>query len=60
MQPIKEDKPSPGVFLLMTGVYFATYFGLKYGVFEGSLPWYFNLVLIGLCLGLALLLRGRF
>ena len=59
MEPIKKDKPSPGLFLLMTLVYFASYFGLKYGVFGGALPWYYNLVLIVACLGLALWLRSR-
>ena len=59
MEPIKQDKPSLGLFLLMTAVYFASYFGLKYGVFGGNLPWYLNLILIGACLGLALWLRNR-
>ena len=59
MKPIEKDKPSPGLFLLMTAVYFASYFGLKYGVFGGELPWYYNLTLILACLCLALWLRNR-
>ena len=59
MEPIKQEKPSPQLFLLMTLVYFASYFGLKYGVFGGMMPWYYNLILILACLGLALWLRGR-
>ncbi|WP_116126920.1 hypothetical protein [Lewinella sp. IMCC34183] len=59
MEPIKKDKPSIGLFLLMTAVYFGSYFGLKYGVFGGALPWFYNLALIVACLGLALWLRKR-
>ena len=59
MEPIRKDKPSPTVFLLMTVVYFASYFGLKYGVFGGALPWMYNLLLIGACLAIALFLRGK-
>ena len=59
MEPIRKDKPSPTVFLLMTVVYFASYFGLKYGMFGGALPWTYNLLLIGACLAIALFLRGR-
>ena len=59
MEPIRKDKPSPAVFLLMTAVYFASYFGLKYGVFGGVLPWGYNLLLIGGCLAIALFLRGK-
>ncbi len=43
----------------MTAVYFGSYFGLKYGVFGGALPWFYNLALIVACLGLALWLRKR-
>ncbi len=59
MEPIKQDKPSVGVFILMTAVYFGVYFGLKYGVFGGALPWYYNVALILACLLLALTLRKR-
>jgi len=41
MEPIEKDKPSPKLFILMTVVYFGSYFGLKYGVFAGAMPWYF-------------------
>ena len=60
MQPSRPDKPGPALFVLMTLTYFGAYFGLKYGIFSGTLPWYYNLLLIAGCLGLALLLRGRF
>ena len=60
MEPTKTDKPSLGLFLLMTSVYFGAYFGLKYGVFGGALPWYFNAALIATCLLLALTLRKKF
>lgn len=60
MEPIRKDKPGIGLFLLMTAVYFGSYFGLKYGVFGGALPWYYNVALILACLGLAFALRGRF
>lgn len=60
MEPIKQDKPSLGLFILMTAVYFGAFFGLKYGVFGGVLPWYFNLALILTCLLLALALRKYF
>lgn len=60
MEPTRTDKPSLGLFLLMTLVYFGAYFGLKYGVFGGVLPWYFNVALIFSCLLLALALRKRF
>ena len=59
MEPIRKDKPSPGLFLLMTAVYFGAYFGLKYGVFGGALPWYYNVALIAVCLLLALALHRR-
>ena len=59
MQPIEKDKPSPRLFILMTLVYFGSYFGLKYGVFGGDLPWYYNLALIFACLALMLALRQR-
>jgi len=59
MEPTRTDKPSPALFLLMTAVYFGAYFGLKYGVFGGELPWYLNVALIAVCLLLALLLRKR-
>lgn len=42
----------------MTLVYFGAYFGLKYGVFGGAMPWYFNLALIAACLLLAVYLRN--
>ena len=60
MEPLEKDKPGTGLFLLMTAVYFGSYFGLKYGVFGGALPWYYNLALILACLTLALALRKRF
>lgn len=60
MEPTRTDKPSLGLFLLMTAVYFGAYFGLKYGVFGGALPWYFNAALIVSCLLLALALRNKF
>lgn len=43
----------------MTAVYFGGYFGLKYGVFSGQMPWYYNAVLIGTCLLLAIVLKNR-
>ena len=43
----------------MTAVYFGAYFGLKYGVFGGALPWYYNVALIAVCLLLALALHRR-
>ena len=60
MEPIRKDKPSPLLFLLMTAVYFGAYFGLKYGLFGGEMPWYANLLIILVCLGMVLLLRRRF
>lgn len=57
---MRKDKPSPLLFLLMSAVYFGSYFGLKYGVFGGSVPWYANVGLIGGCLLLALGLHRRF
>ena len=59
MQPIDDNKPGIGLFLLMTGLYFATYFGLKYGVFGGELPILLNVALIGACLALVFFVRGR-
>jgi hypothetical protein len=59
MEPIRKDKPSLGLFIIMTMVYFGAYFGLKYGLMGGNLPWFYNLGLIVLCLGIALLLRDR-
>lgn len=59
MEPLEKEKPSPKLFILMTLVYFGTYFGLKYGVFDGAIPWYFNLALIFACLILMLALRQR-
>ena len=59
MDPLRKDRPSTKVFVLMTLIYFGAYFGLKYGVFGGALPWYYNLLLILLCLGLVLLLHLR-
>lgn len=58
MEPTSNSKPRPAVFLLMTAIYFAAYFGLKYGVFGGALPWYYNLALILVCLGIALGTKG--
>ena len=60
MDPAKSARPSIGLFLLMTAVYFGGYFGLKYGVFGGEMPWYYNAALIGICLLLAMILKGRF
>jgi len=59
MEPIDKDKPSVGLYLLITVVYFGTYFGLKYGLFAGQMPWYYNVALIVGCLLLALALRRR-
>ncbi|NJC25820.1 hypothetical protein [Neolewinella antarctica] len=59
MEPIRKDKPSVGLFLLMTAVYLGAYFGLKYGVLGGNLPWYYNLALIVSCLLLAFFLRNK-
>ena len=59
MEPIQKEKPSPKLFFLMTIVYFGTFFGLKYGVFGGNMPWYYNLLLIFLCLGLMIALKNR-
>lgn len=50
MEPIDKNKPSLGLFLLMSVVYFGAYFGLQYGVFGGTLPWYWNAALILGCL----------
>jgi len=60
MEPAKRDQPSIGLFLLMTAAYFGAYFGLKYGVLNGEMPWYYNAALIGTCLLLALVLKNRF
>jgi hypothetical protein len=60
MEPTRTDKPPPLLFLLMSVVYFGAYFGLKYGVFGGAMPWYFNVALIMACLLLALALHKRF
>jgi len=60
MDPAKSDRPSIGLFLLMTAVYFGGYFGLKYGVFGGDMPWFYNVVLIGICLLLAMILKRKF
>ncbi len=59
MEPIQPDKPSLGLFLLMTAIYFASYFGLKYGVFGGELPVLLNVGLIAVCLGLVFLVKRR-
>ncbi len=59
MEPIEKEKPGIGLFVLMTAVYFGAYFGLKYGVFDGELPWYSSLLLIVGCLALAFFLRRR-
>lgn len=60
MEPTETKKPSIWLFLLMTAVYFGGYFGLKYGVFGGAMPWYFNVALIVACLLLAVTLKNRF
>ncbi|MCX8209837.1 MAG: hypothetical protein OTI34_02245 [Lewinella sp.] len=60
MEPINTKKPSIGLFLLMSAVYFGAYFGLKYLVFGGAMPWYYNVALIIGCLLLALALKNRF
>ncbi len=44
----------------MTAAYFGAYFGLKYGVFNGEMPWYYNAALIVTCLLLALALKNKF
>lgn len=59
MEPLRNDKPSPWLFLVMSATYFGAYFGLKYGVFGGDLPWYLNVLLILSCLLLAFALRKR-
>ncbi len=59
MEPIRKDRPSPKLFILMTLIYFGAYFGLKYGVFGGALPWYYNAALIVACLSLVLAFRAR-
>ncbi len=59
MEPIQPNKPSVGLFFLMTAIYFATYFGLKYGVFGGELPVLLNIGLIVVCLGLVFLVKRR-
>jgi len=60
MESTEKKKPSIGLFLLMSAVYFGAYFGLKYGVFGGAMPWYYNLALIAGCLLLAIALKNRF
>lgn len=60
MESTKPTKPSTGLFLLMSAVYFGAYFGLKYLVFGGAMPWYYNVALIAGCLLLALALKNRF
>ena len=60
MEPIRKDKPSPLLFLGMTALYLGAFFGIKYGVFGGRMPWYANLALIALALLAALRLRSRF
>ena len=59
MEPIQPNKPSLGLFLLMTAVYFAAYFGLKYWVFGGQIPVLLNVGLIVACLGLVFLIKRR-
>ena len=59
MEPLRNDKPSIGLFLVMTLVFFGAYFGLKYGVFGGRLPWYYNVALIASCLLFVLFLRNK-
>ncbi|MBB4078569.1 hypothetical protein GGR28_001182 [Lewinella aquimaris] len=59
MEPLRKDKPGLGLFLLMTAVYFASYFGLKYGVFGGEMPVLLNILLIVVCLGLAFFVQRR-
>ena len=51
MEPIRKDKPSLGLFIVMTALYFGTYFGLKHLVFGGSMPPLLNLLLIAACVG---------
>lgn len=60
MEPIEKSKPSLKLFLLMSLVYFGTFFGLKYGVFGGQIPWYYNLALILVCLILMMALKNKF
>lgn len=63
MEPIEKEKPTPARFLLMCVAFFGTYFGIKYGVlyqiYDGVVPWYFNVALIFGCLILAMALRRR-
>lgn len=59
MESTENKKPSIGLFVLMSVVYFGAYFGLKYGVFGGPIPWYYNVALIVACLLLALALKNR-
>ena len=57
MEPIRKDKPSLGLFITMTLVYFGSYFGLKHFVFHGQMPGLLNLVLILVCIGVVLGLK---
>jgi hypothetical protein len=57
MEPIRQDKPGIGTFLLMTLIFFAVYFGSKYGIFGGQIGVLWNVLLIAVSLGLALLVR---
>ena len=52
-----DERPSRGLFLTMSFVYFGCYFGLKYGVLGGELPWYYNLALIGACLAVVFAIK---
>ena len=53
-----NERPSAGLFLLMSACYFGAYFGLKYGVFGGEMPWYYNLALILACLAVVYAIRN--
>ena len=57
MEPIRKDKPSLGLFITMTLVYFGAYFGLKHLVFQGQMPGLLNLGLILVCIAAVLGLK---
>lgn len=52
MEPIEKEKPSLGLFLIMTVVYFISYFGLRFGLnyllvrTGGTWEGYYSIVLI--------------
>ena len=50
MEPLSNNKPSTGLFLLMTLVFFGAYFGIKYGLVGAGMPWYLQAALIIACL----------